>query len=542
MKPPSTVTTIRWWQAALLALPALLPLANACVAPLLNGRVPTGFIQYDMPYYMANARQHFDQGFHLTYGNPYAGYDTPAIYFQPHIFLLGCLERLGLDPGVALNLFGLAALGFATWVAILFYREVVGLETRAKRIGLVCFFWGGGILLLTGFLRAIAAHQLVWARVWKFDVASGWWMFNFGRNLVYPTEAYYHGVFLLCLLCLLWKKPAGALACSALLSLSHPFAGLSLVLVLAAYSAWELMLGSKAVHPAVFGGAVLIAAAHLGYYWVFLNRFSDHRALRDQWQLAWLYQPSTYLPALFFVGVLAAIRFARLPGFGEMLRDPRNRLFIVWFLVVFGLSQHNLLIKPFQPIHFTHGYDWMALFFLGAPLLILGIERLLALPRPAYRTLAVGVALLFLLGDNIMWLGSFLLPTDVPKAIALTKDQKAALVWLGHNAAPRSMVVCDDFLVSYLVSTYTPVRSWRGHVYNTPATWQRQAEVKQAFADGRILPQWEHMPVYYVSRRDENWHSPAGVVELYRNGEFAISGPPAADAARIYQSRMRGLP
>jgi hypothetical protein len=42
-----------------------------------------------MAYYMANAREHFDQGFQLTYGNPYASYGTPAIYFQPHIFLLG---------------------------------------------------------------------------------------------------------------------------------------------------------------------------------------------------------------------------------------------------------------------------------------------------------------------------------------------------------------------------------------------------------------------------------------------------------------------
>jgi hypothetical protein len=77
------------WAVPLLALPALLPLARAYVDAYFQGKVATGFIISDMAYYMANAREHFDQGFQLTYGNPYASYGTPAIYFQPHIFLLG---------------------------------------------------------------------------------------------------------------------------------------------------------------------------------------------------------------------------------------------------------------------------------------------------------------------------------------------------------------------------------------------------------------------------------------------------------------------
>src|ERR1044072_7536155 len=107
--PPSSSQPIPWWLIVILPVPALIPMANAYLVPLVKGQIPTGFIQYDMPAYIANARAFFTDGFHLTYGNPYAGYDTPVIYFQPHIFLLGCLVRLGLDPGVAFNLFGLAA-------------------------------------------------------------------------------------------------------------------------------------------------------------------------------------------------------------------------------------------------------------------------------------------------------------------------------------------------------------------------------------------------------------------------------------------------
>ena len=98
------------WMALLLALPALLPLGNAVIAPYLHNRVPTGFIEYDMPVYLANGRGHFNQGFQFTYSNPYALYNAPAIYFQPQVFLLGFMQQLGLDPGVTFNCFGLLAL------------------------------------------------------------------------------------------------------------------------------------------------------------------------------------------------------------------------------------------------------------------------------------------------------------------------------------------------------------------------------------------------------------------------------------------------
>src|ERR1700722_19052853 len=84
-----------YWAALLLSLPALLPLAGALIVPYLHNRVCNGFIEDDLPSYVANARRHFNQGFHLFYRNPYGGENTPAIYFQPHIFLLGLMQQLG---------------------------------------------------------------------------------------------------------------------------------------------------------------------------------------------------------------------------------------------------------------------------------------------------------------------------------------------------------------------------------------------------------------------------------------------------------------
>lgn len=132
-----------WWLPVLLAIPAIIPLVNSLYTARLKGLVATGFIQVDQASYMAEARQYFDEGFHLLYGNPYAGYGAPRIYFQPHFFLLGCFQQLGLDPGVTWAIYSLIGSLFTAFVGFYFYRSVVGWRTRAEKLGLLCFFWEG---------------------------------------------------------------------------------------------------------------------------------------------------------------------------------------------------------------------------------------------------------------------------------------------------------------------------------------------------------------------------------------------------------------
>ena len=49
-------------------------------------------------------------------------------------------------------------------------------------------------------------------------------------SLDYPTEAYYHGIFLFAMLMVVRRRIGWALGSSALLSMSHPYTGLSLAL------------------------------------------------------------------------------------------------------------------------------------------------------------------------------------------------------------------------------------------------------------------------------------------------------------------------
>jgi hypothetical protein len=427
------------------------------------------------------------------------------------------MQQLRLDPGITFNLFGLMALFFASAVGVLFYREVVGLQTPARKIGLVCFFWGGGIFTLVGLMLALARH-LPLSSVWEFEPTWGWWMLNFGRNLVYPLEAYYHGVFLLSLLLLIRKRLAWSLACAAVLCCSHPFTGLALILILIAYSALELVMRSGAANFRFMLVAFLLAALHLAYYKIWLNRFSDHRLLQAQWQKAWLYPPKVFIAALIVVGCFAIWRVAR--SSFHCFRDSQNRLFAVWFLVVFALTQHNLVMRATQPIHFAHGYDWMALFLLGAPALIAALDRMLKIPAPWLRMGALALFLAFFLLDNAAWLIKIAIHNEY--LVSLTKDQKATLTWLSQNVRSGDIVVCQDEQISYLVTTYSPAISWQGHEHNTPSMEQRHEEVERIFSRGDALPQWKRSGIFYVS--PASWSPPAelSLQQRYANTQFAV--------------------
>jgi hypothetical protein len=526
-----------WWVPLLLAAPAFIPLLNSLVVAHLTGQVATGFIHHDQPSYVATARDYFDDGFHLLAGNRYASYDTPRIYFQPHLFLLGCLLQLRLDPGLTWAIASMAGVLFAAFVAVRFYQEVVGWRGPAEKLGLLCFFWGGGIFVFIGLVHATIVGRFNAFTILQFDPGTGWWMLNFGRNLVYgPTEAYYHAVFLLCMLCLFLRRYAAAIAFAVLLSVSHPFTGLEIGVIVAGYFILERLCGDRSVKPIHISISIALPCLHVGYYLLFLNQFADHRALFGQWQQLgvmrnWIYPASTFVPALFLVGLFALARLWRWPGAGQVFEDRRNRLFIVGFLVVFGFTQHYRVMDPIQPIHFAHGYDWISLFFLGAPLLVTVLRWLLRIQARWLRVLALSALVGLFLSDNLLWFATFIKP-NVSQAFIIGHEQKDLLKWLGARAVPREMVVTADPSLAYLVGTYTRIRSWAGFPADTPHFEARMLECQQAFQNGVILPVWQDMHVFYIQRtsEDSNWTPPAGANQVFHNAKYNIWEQPGKGA------------
>jgi hypothetical protein len=166
----------------------------------------------------------------------------------------------------------------------------------------------------------------------------------------------------------------------------------------------------------------------------------------------------------------------------------------------------------------------MALFFIGAPVLIATLDSSLKVSRPWFRRSTLALLLGLLLLDNSAWLAKTAVHNDY--LVSLTNSQSAILHWLRWNLKSGDMVICRDGLISYLVSTYTPAQSWQGHEHNTPSMEQRHNEVERVFSEGHVLPEWKRPGVVYVS--PAAWLPPAelSLERRYGNGEFSIWAPP----------------
>jgi hypothetical protein len=524
-----------WLASAALFLPALIPVAEHCLEHE-PGRHPSGFIQPDLPSYMSNAREHFDNGgFQLTYGLPTSpDYDTPRVYFQPHTLALGLLWKFSrMDPGLLFALFG-ALCGIACCrVALALCEGLFGLRTGAQQLGAVGFVWGGGLLVAAGFPRWLATRDP--NDLFHYDPFSGLWFLNLGRNFIFPSEALYHLLFLGAIYLFMARRYAAAVAMVALVSACHPFTGVELICIALAWAVLERAFrleGAPAVP--VIAALALVAAAHLGYYRWYLGRASpEHRMLEQQWVLltqTWILRAGNIIPGYALAAGLAIWRIRSPARARECFAAPANRLLAVWAVVAFALANNDLFLKPnIQPLHFTRGYVWMPLFLLGAPALIAGLQWLLARPcRWAGAVAAMGV----LLSDNAVFLATFHHRSATRlDEMYLWPGFRELAAFLGGRENQGALVLSPDppqalfNRFNYLLLTYTPLRTWNSHPFNTPDAARRHREVLDLFEKGVFLPEWSRRKLLIVvpgGTPPAHWLAQRGARQVFRNAVFEV--------------------
>jgi hypothetical protein len=345
----------------------------------------------------------------------------------------------------------------------------------------------------------VEGEQFMAGDLLRFDPGGGWWFLNFGRNLVFPTEAYYHALFFGCIVCILRRSYAAAALCGAFLSASHPFTGLELLAVVSAWLVAELIIGGPDRPPAAFVIAVLVLLlAHVSYYLVFLPSIPEHRQLMDQWEQPWVLPR---LSALFAYAPVAAIALWALVRKGtSALKDRNTRLLLVWFAVAFLLANHQYFLRSVQPLHFTRGYVWTPLFLLAAP----ALQSFFQKRRTGLKAVStvVCVVAIFLV-DNAVWLG--LVTSGSSRAdILLTADQRALLDWTGKNGDGRTLLLSGDVRLGYLATVYTPVRAWVAHRFNTPRSTQREREVKEFMETGSEQKGWKGLRLIVITARGDS--------------------------------------
>jgi hypothetical protein len=504
---PGLAAGVRVW---LLAALLLLPVYFLYLVHLTVMAAPgTGFLQYDQAYYMAIARAYFaDGGFAPLYGLPFsADPATPRIYFQPLTLALGIAGKIsGSDPGILYMTAGLLLALCCARVMIALYREVVPASGWAAALGLLCFFWGGGCLCIVSVGYVLATGGSPLADMFHFDPNEGFWFLNLGRTLIFTTEAFYHLVFLGCVVLVVRRQFAAALLGAAILSASHPFTGLQLLAVLGVWSIIDRFVVTSDRPPLYFTvGLAALGILHIAYYLVFLDHASaEHRILHQQWALAsrlaganWILPWSTMLAAY---GPVAALAAGALIGQWRRRKalTRLQRLLLVWFAVSFALANHDLVMAPLQPLHFTRGYIWAPLFLLGAPLLL----RLIAqTARGAAPTMVPALIVGFLLLDNAAWFGRAALwehYSNEPNGITLDAQERAALESMGDQRFRGYLLVSQSPKLGYLATVYSPLRSWYSHVFNTPHAKLRKAEVEDFFASGSELEAWRDRPLLAV--------------------------------------------
>ena len=489
---------------------------------------------------MAEARAN---GFSLTYGLPFTGDDaTPRIYFQPIALILGLLMRVTKwDPGYVY-------VGYWLVASITMFRIAVALSTHymarpddaAGWLATLVLLWGGGVLGITGWLFywLTAEHPELgglWGALVSFDPGLGWWFLNLGRNTIYATEALYHTLFFATVILVIRRKFGAAILLMILTSFSHPFTGIQLILVIGFFSVLDQLMRRPDAPPLWFTFTVgVVLVAHLGHYLALLNLLSiENRIVHQQNSMSWTLPASSLLPAYGPMLLLAATRLFRKKYGPRPLSDPAVRLALAWFAVSLALANHEIVLAPRQPIHFTRGYIWTPLALLALPVIRAAFHWAINL-RP--RIVAVAMSIMFLgiaVGDNGMWFVrqyAYYL-AQLNSGVRLSNEERAALNRLSEPDMAGRLLLSNNGKLGYLATAYTPLRPWMSHEFLTPDANLRKAELEEFYATAVEVAQWRHRPLVVLV----DLHPDATALKKMQAG-WVVDFPVADDFIKTMES------
>jgi hypothetical protein len=472
MKPARTP----WWVPLAGFGCALIPLALMARAAALAagaGRVFMGELQTDQYYYFACARAMLERGNGVAYPNPYDASPAPVLYSHLYALLLAWVPRfvplgpLGVDYAVRLGAGALLAMGLWRLVTLLF-------EEHARRRAV---FWivllGGGCVWLEAARRTLASGggAAFTAEFRAADIADGWWFQNVLRNYFYATETLYHALALWLLYALAARRSWLACACFALLLYAHPYTGGQFVAIVGAWIVVERLAGAWALPPLPLAFLAASAAAFVFYNGVWLLQFPSHVEVVERFRTVGYY--SDALPYLWVYGpwlVLApaALWYTR----RTWARSAAWRLLVCELAVTAALMQNHWILgteRPLEPLHFTHGWEFLPMALLVLAWLLPRHENALVLrSAPVLATLVLALSL-----DNVGFL-----PTAYEEALhfTLTVPEHEMLLRLGALDPPET-VVSSRPLLQFLVPSFTHHRVLVGYTMLTPDYAARSAEL-----------------------------------------------------------------
>ena len=517
--------------AILLSLPVILFILHHYLYHSSNLK-PTGFTVNENVLYMSYAHQYLDQESNsIFYSNPFDGNPSSAkIYFQPVNFLFAAAMKAGIDPGFAFSIFGLLMVILCIYTGIKIIQHLLP-DHKKQTLIATLFTWGGGLTAIAGLAGSVllAGHNYPeWQDgIHLADPANGWWGLNWGRILFIPLEAYYHFLFLLIIYLVLKQKWLAAVFASFFLSISHPFTGIELLLIMNGWLFFEKIICKNKNIPFLFWVGILgITAFHLWYYMIYLNNFPEHRQLFSQYSAGWTYSLLIAIPAYFLVASLSFFSAYINRPLKRFLTIPHQRLFLCWALISFLLSKHEWFIKPMQPIHFTRGYTWAALFLLSIPGIIWLINYFQINKKRKW--ILTGIIMLFL-SDNLLWTTNILRKKETVEWEGhITKDTQEVLGFLNKTSTPNDLLTGNADLINYMANVYSSANSWVSHPFNTPKIAERSSAMQNFLQTGIALTEWKSRRVLIVLNKKSEpliIHSSLQTKKIFENSSYVIFTP-----------------
>jgi hypothetical protein len=475
----------------------------------------TGFIAYDMPYYLANAREIFESGNCFAYSNPYAP-DTGVIYFHWLIWLFGVgVVFLGLDPGWLFMSVGVSG-SFVFSALTYFLLKLVLAEKRSFNLIFLLSMWAGGLFVIAKMLNNLAWNENLMKDLLAFDQSAGYWFFYWGRNTLFPTEVIYHILFLVAWIGLVKNNFKLTAIVVALLASTHPFSGLQLILILLAYLAYLMLVWKEKIPFWFLASVAATVLLFSSYYGIYLNKFESHRNLQNVWTLDWKMLDSTAFAAHLVVFIFVLLRFRKSRGFTRT-----DGLFVVSALVSMGLAKHDLFIEPHQPLHFTRGYTWFPLFVLAAPF----IQNKLIWIKEKFHFLISSILILtiFLVAslDNTVFILKTVFDKNHDFSVYLTRDEHEMMSWIDAHQL-EGVVLWPDLAKSYLLATYTSTTPYYGHIFMTPDIDQRHKNISAWWRAGKTDDWFDAIDYVIIDMPEQNRLDLKEWILLYSAGDLLL--------------------
>jgi hypothetical protein len=464
-----------WLYSLVLMAPiVLLHIAHFSMGAFNSQHLPTGFIHYDMPYYMANAREYKEaESFSILFRLPFSpDYSNNPIYFYPQLLLMGLILKFtAIDPPALLLGFGFVFGVLTIRICIKLLTSITDLPVKLFPLISILLIYGGGLIFVTGFfLKLLHGNaSIAWEEAFYLDPGNGWWFLNIGRNFTTPLESYYHFLFFVTVYYISKSKLMPAVLCATLLSLSHPFTG---VLILSIVCTWFFFEKVIANNKTIKWATVFVIATATTWFAIYnfllLPQDSDHKALMSEWMVNFSANPKSFFLGYILVAIPAIIRLSSLDKIKAFIKSPFHRFLLIWLLVNLFWENHNLFMTARQPAHFTRGYVWACLFIIGLPVIIRFLSSLTAERGLLSAKAALTAVVLLALSDNIAWFMHQSIIQYKGAGHYTSADQKNVLNFLSENYKKNELLISADEKISYLGTTYTPYRSSYSHKYNTP--------------------------------------------------------------------------